>query len=684
MKGALHEHSRRVVRVGLVMSLLALFLVAVPAPSVGAATITVDSLGDGPGSAGNCATGHAAGTCRLRDAIVAAAANDTITFSVSGTIAIIATIGLIRNVTIQGPGAASLIIDGGCMGCGPNGTPSGGREVFLMIAGVTATISGLTIQHGYAASGGGISNAGTLTIANCAITENGAFGGSLFSGGGGILNDHGSLTVTGSTFTNDFTFHGYIGGGILNDFGTLMVTNTILTNNSSGDSSGRGTGGGINNEGGMATVTSDTFTGNFAGFEGGAIENAGAIDNSVLKNGILAVTNSTFTGNSALDGGAIENLSSTDTTSVTGGSFTNNTALGGGAIDSFGPLTVTGATFSGNTSTGAGNGGGAISASLPTVTSSIFTGNMSTSADGGAMLLNGGTVTNSIFMNNTAHTTGGGIQNSSTLTVTGSAFIGNSAPLGGGGLFENTSGTPIIASSTFTGNSATGSNGGGIKSIGGLTLTNSTLSGNSAATGGGLYVSSPGALTATVTNSTIANNSATTGGGGFQNDNGPASITNTIVASNTGGNCGVRLTFSVITDGGHNIQFGDNSCGATITVADPLLGPLADNGGATMLPDGSHLKTPALKPGSPAVDAGSDTVCNQTGVGKVNMLDERGIHRPQGAHCDIGAYELLPSPLPPAQPTASLLILTPRPLPPTQVPAPTVVATPMPLPPRRP
>ena len=56
---------------------------------------------------------------------------------------------------------------------------------------------------------------------------------------------------------------------------------------------------------------------------------------------------------------------------------------------------------------------------------------------------------------------------------------------------------------------------------------------------------------------------------------------------------------------------------------EPLLGALADNGGPTL--------THALLTGSPAIDAGNDAACPAT--------DQRGVTRPQGAHCDIGSYE---------------------------------------------
>jgi hypothetical protein len=73
----------------------------------------------------------------------------------------------------------------------------------------------------------------------------------------------------------------------------------------------------------------------------------------------------------------------------------------------------------------------------------------------------------------------------------------------------------------------------------------------------------------------------------------------------------------------------DGSCSAELS-GDPNLGPLADNGGAT--------QTMELLAGSPAIDAGNDGLC---AAAPVNNLDQRGIARPQGPHCDIGAFEVV-------------------------------------------
>nr|MDQ6906979.1 hypothetical protein [Chloroflexota bacterium] len=151
---------------------------------------------------------------------------------------------------------------------------------------------------------------------------------------------------------------------------------------------------------------------------------------------------------------------------------------------------------------------------------------------------------------------------------------------------------------------------------------------------------------ATVTNSTVTGNTATTTGGGIYNYSGTLTVTNTIVAANAA-TSGADLSGLVAT-GGHNL-FGTTS-GATITLGsgdlvnpNPRLGPLGNNGGPTQT-------VPLLK-GSSTIDAGDDAVCAQTGAGKVNNVDQRGVTRPFGAHCDIGAFEYqepnaLPAPRP--------------------------------------
>jgi hypothetical protein len=96
---------------------------------------------------------------------------------------------------------------------------------------------------------------------------------------------------------------------------------------------------------------------------------------------------------------------------------------------------------------------------------------------------------------------------------------------------------------------------------------------------------------------------------------------NTIIANNGLADC----PDGPIDAGSRNLE-SDNTCGAAAFTASPGLGPLQDNGGAT--------PTHALLPGSPAVDAASSVVCPAT--------DQRGVTRPKGAGCDIGAFERSP------------------------------------------
>jgi len=251
----------------------------------------------------------------------------------------------------------------------------------------------------------------------------------------------------------------------------------------------------------------------------------------------------------------------------------------------------------------------------------------------------------------------------------------------GGGIFNR--GTLTVTNSTLISNIADGGSGagGGISNGGGgtLTVTNSTFSGNRAGNGGGIYNDGGGTLT--VTNGTLSGNTGLYGGGGILNNGATVTVTNTIVVGNTtSGYSGPDLK-GTITSGGHNL-FGTTS-GATITLGpgdlvnpNPVLGPLGSNGGPT--------QTVPLLAGSPAINAGSDAVCAGATVGN---KDQRGIARPFGAHCDIGAFEYQPppNPLPPPRPAGPVLgPPAPNPLPAARPAAASGGPTPNPLPaPRR-
>lgn len=195
-----------------------------------------------------------------------------------------------------------------------------------------------------------------------------------------------------------------------------------------------------------------------------------------------------------------------------------------------------------------------------------------------------------------------------------------------GGIF-NDYGTATVANSTFSGNGADQQGiGGAIYNRGILALSNCTFSGNSATfgAGGAIFTSNYGVMT--VTNCTISGNTAQAVGGVYVGVGGVVTLRNTIVADNRpGGNCGGYP----ITDGGGNLSWPGTACPGVN--ADPLLGLLQDNGGPTW--------TMAPGPGSAAINAGIDAICAGA---PVDSLDQRGVSRPQGSHCDIGAVEQQP------------------------------------------
>ncbi len=228
---------------------------------------------------------------------------------------------------------------------------------------------------------------------------------------------------------------------------------------------------------------------------------------------------------------------------------------------------------------------------------------------GGGILNEGGSpyLHNLVIEGNSA-TFGGGMANSSGAApvIEDVTFSGNSAVVGGG--LINSGALLALLNVTISGNQASGGGGGGLAQAGTAYVNNTTISGNSADHGGGIYAGSGTSLT--MSNSIVWGNSASTGGDEIENlEPSGATISYSIVQGSGGS---ASWDTGIGQDGGGNLD------------ANPLLGPLADNGGAT--------PTLAIAPGSAAIDSGDDGSCEET--------DQRGVVRPQGAHCDIGAYEL--------------------------------------------
>ncbi len=317
---------------------------------------------------------------------------------------------------------------------------------------------------------------------------------------------------------------------------------------------------------------------------------------------------------------------------------------GGGGIENTGALTITDCTIFGNS---AYLGGGITNLGRLTITNSAIDGNSTTSYDGGGVY-NGGTltITNSTIDGNSSPYVAGGISNAGNLTITNSTIDGNSTTsYDAGGIYNG--GTLTITNSTIDGNSSH-RDGGGIGNSGTITITDSTISGNSAGGFGGGICNWSGTIT--VYDNTVADNSASYGGG-IYNDNASGATTtlaNTIVAANAATTVGPDIDGTVTADyclikDTTNATINTDYPGSNITGVDPLLGPLADNGGPT--------QTMALLPGSPAIDAGSNALAVDSD-GNPLTTDQRGCPRIANGRVDIGAYEtqintiyLMPDPL---------------------------------------
>ncbi len=288
------------------------------------------------------------------------------------------------------------------------------------------------------------------------------------------------------------------------------------------------------------------------------------------------------------------------------------------------------------------------SAQLPTI------------ADGAGLTIDGGSANIEINGQNTYRVFEVG--NGAKLTLSNLTVV-HGAPDGPGGAISNSGGTLEVSNSTLSSNFPAGGGGAIFNDSGTVTVSNSNISNNSAFGVGGGIANSNGTLE--VSNSTLYGNGASrhfccTGGGGIYNDGGTATFKNTIVANNpsaSGGSCSGDFGSADITDGGYNLD-SDNTCGFgtnnnSLSGVDPMLGPLADNGGPTL--------THALLEGSPAIDKG-----NSFG----ESTDQRGLPRPSnfvgipdasgGDGSDIGAFELQPDTTPPDTQAPKVISTVPR------------------------
>lgn len=253
---------------------------------------------------------------------------------------------------------------------------------------------------------------------------------------------------------------------------------------------------------------------------------------------------------------------------------------------------------------------------------------------GGAMYnyaSNGGVsspvLNNVAFIHNTAVEYGGAIYNegyrgNSSPRLTNVSFDDNRSDYSGGAIYNGGGGSggissPILSNVTFSNNHAVGYGG---------AMDNDGYDG--------------GASKPVLNNVTFSGNSADRGGAMFNDaDSGTSSpvLSNVILWGNTAGNSGPEVVnyLGASASIGHSVIAGGCAsingaiCGSGNTASDPKLGALADNGGLT------HTMLPGA--GSSAIDAGNTATCANA---YVNNLDQRGVSRPQGSGCDIGAVEV--------------------------------------------
>jgi hypothetical protein len=462
----------------------------------------------------------------------------------------------------------------------------------------------------------------TLTSGELNVTKNLVIDGSAAAG----------ITVSGNNASRAFEVQG---GGLSFTLKNLKIVNGRTTGEGGAILTGQKT---------VLTVENCQFNNNAAGV-GGAIVAGNFSKNTVINS---KFDSNQATANVEQSGGAIQVKSLSEIT-VQGSQFTNNKGINGGAINNLlSQLTVENSTFLNNdTTAGATLGtaatnytkgyGGAIytdgasdkanpDSGTILIRNSRFEGNKG-AGQGGALFLfayppdkiiveDSTIVNNTVIKDAKGDALGGGVRaGNAELTISNTTLANNSAQSQGGGLWVGEKSPVTITNSTFSGNKATDAN-------------------DTSGLGGAMFLNN-GTNPTSIVNTTIANNHAGFMGGAFWGGGAATTLKNTIVAYNTASNGGKpwnikQHTGYQFTDGGGNIQWPpknpndptDVNVTSNVNIADPLLGPLQDNGGGIL--------THALLPGSPAINAGVAV----SGL----ATDQRGALRTDGK-VDVGAFE---------------------------------------------
>jgi hypothetical protein len=408
------------------------------------------------------------------------------------------------------------------------------------------------------------------------------------SGTFGAIQNFGRLHISNSRIIANLAS---ASGGAIENYSSVHITNTVIAENRAND-----LGGAIYNEGSQLTVRASQVYSNSAQSGGGAIYNG--------PGSRVTVTGSQLSGNDSypgFDGGGA--LLNRGTSTLTNTTLRANQAVHGAGIYSTGVLTLSVVVFQDNRIfyPGPNNGAGmAIYGGTVLASDVRFDGNVAGSGSYGGGIYNRGqlAITGAIFSYNRA-TEGGAIVNGGVMTLTNALVYTNM-------VYTNTaSGTGGVA------NGADGS----VNSY--LRLVNVTVTGNS-----GSFVASgvrsDNGVTTLIHTTVVGNH----GGGVGQTGAGQMRLQNSVVADNYPANCS-----GTVTSDGHNLS-SDDSCVSwnkpgDLTEKPAQLGPLADNGGPTL--------TQLPNVGSLLIDGGQCLPDVPT--------DQRGVARPFGAKCDIGAVE---------------------------------------------
>ncbi|MEP7359227.1 MAG: choice-of-anchor Q domain-containing protein, partial [Anaerolineales bacterium] len=514
-------------------------------------------------------------------------------------------------VTIQGNGATL-----------EHQPPAGELRFFLVAAPGSLTLASLTLRHGRVQGAAGANGA--------SLADPGGQGG--VAQGGAIFNINGVLTLDGVNFIDNVVQGGPGGHGF----------NASPTSGSTGGDGGGASGAAIYSAGPFSLVgAGSTFIGNQA--YGGA---GGQHGNPLARGGVggLAFGGGFVAGPASV--GISATLTALNNAVIGGAGPGGGGQAGGGAIvlDDSTAVVMAGALFQGNRAEG-----GSVT---PHLSLEPAAGG---SAIGGAIYgLGRLTLNDSRVVSNTAlggsgpgagYAYSGGLylpesSGADFLVLRRTSLLGNlsqggngSAPTGraggaaAGGLYAGAMPVRIMASDIVGNRVVSGTNpatttvplavGGGLFFADDTVLiTNTTIALNVATTGGGVYnsyLTTPKSIT--LTHVTIYSNTATTAGGLFAESE--IWLRNSIVSQNAGGNCTGFIQVQ-----GDNLQYPGSACTGA-TQANPLLGTLADHGGDTLTVD--------LLANSPAIGLAAAAFCPQ--------VDQRGVPRPLGAACDLGAYE---------------------------------------------